>query len=191
MKSLKLLKDKPKFIILENVKGFCNSESHVEWTETLIECGYSWRQYLLTPFQFRIPNNRMRFYMIIIRDDFITTILADNSNSSTRSQDELLSNRDGYSKDISIVYNSIRTCNCVSTERSVINSKSLDTSYVNLEAVDGSSTSLNKLHELGEDDITGPSSVNDLSHYIVPQHNIGIVMTCDIYYHYHIYFMHF
>ena len=158
MQSLEKMTDRPQFIFLENVKGFYQSEAHTQWTETLIRCGYSWRQYLLTPFHFRIPNNRMRFYMIIKRDS--EPIAAGSSPSCDKD--------DGFSKDISLVYNDIRPCQCTSICSSTINGKPLDTTFLNLD-----SSQLHKLHEMGEDDITGPPGVNDLSQYLVPTEDIG------------------
>lgn len=143
MNSLEKMEHRPKFIFLENVKGFCHSKAHAEWTETLVRCGYSWRQYLLTPFHFRIPNNRMRFYMVIRHDD-------------CGSIDD-----DGFTKDSTIVHNDIRFCNCSNIQTCMVNGQSLDTSYLELDK-----SNLHKLHEMGEDDITGPPGVNDISHYV-------------------------
>ena len=155
MKSLEKMTDRPDFIFLENVKGFCQSEAHVQWTEVLARCGYSWRQYLLTPFHFRVPNNRMRFYMVIRKDTTFCTTINDISN-------------DGFSKDISIVFNDIRPCECTNTHSCVIKGKQLDTTFLHLD-----SSVLHKLHEMGEDDITGPPGVNDVSQYLIPREDMG------------------
>ena len=151
MKSLEKMTDRPDFIFLENVKGFYQSEAHVQWTETLARCGYSWRQYLLTPFHFRVPNNRMRFYMVIKKDDDVTK-----------------ASSDGFSKDHTIVHNDIRPCDCTSISSCTINGKPLDSSFLDLD-----SSLLHKLHELGEDDITGPPGVNDINQYLIPRESIG------------------
>lgn len=68
---------------------------------------------------------------------------------------------DGFSKDASIVFNNIRPCMCSETSTATINGKSLDTKFLDLD-----SSMLHKLHELGEDDITGPAGVNDISQYL-------------------------
>jgi site-specific DNA-cytosine methylase len=179
MKSLEKMTDRPQFIFLENVKGFFQSEAHVQWTETLARCGYSWRQYLLTPFHFRVPNNRMRFYMVIKRDS--EPVVGCPSRGSAgdkeeeivgcgvhRSSNTDLHCNDGFSKDKSIVYNDIRPCECDCTRTSTINGKSLDTTFLHLD-----SSLLHKLHEMGEDDITGPPGVNDISQYLVRREDIG------------------
>mmetsp|Transcript_4547 Transcript_4547/g.8763 ORF Transcript_4547/g.8763 Transcript_4547/m.8763 type:complete len:392 (-) Transcript_4547:13-1188(-) len=58
------IKDKPRWILLENVKGFIGSHMLSLWYTCLKECGYSFEEYLLSPTQFRIPNHRTRYYMI-------------------------------------------------------------------------------------------------------------------------------
>uniref|UniRef100_T1ITE8 DNA methyltransferase 2 n=1 Tax=Strigamia maritima TaxID=126957 RepID=T1ITE8_STRMM len=64
LENLKLIRKKPKFILLENVKGFETSETHDLLTQTLNDCGYELNEYLLCPRQFGIPNSRLRYYMI-------------------------------------------------------------------------------------------------------------------------------
>ena len=64
-KLLVSLKSPPKWIVLENVKGFVGSDAHRQWCEQLKARGYSWQGFLLSPMQFGIPNNRMRYYQII------------------------------------------------------------------------------------------------------------------------------
>jgi hypothetical protein len=86
-----------------------------------------------------------------------------SSSGSTVSED-----KDGFSKDISIVYNDIRPCGCDSIRTSTINGKPLDATFLNLD-----SSLLHKLHEMGEDDITGPPGVNDLKQYLVRREEIG------------------
>lgn len=50
--------------MLENVKGFDTSEAHELLIETLIKCNYQFAEFLLTPTQFSIPNQRQRYYLI-------------------------------------------------------------------------------------------------------------------------------
>ena len=159
MESLEKITDRPKFIFLENVKGFCNSEPHLQWTDTLVRCGYSWRQYLLTPFHFRIPNNRMRFYMVIKRDD--------DSES-----------QDGFTKDASVIHYDVRACECSHMRTCNINGAPVDTSYLELDK-----SALHKLHEMGEDDISGPVDVHDISNYTqdVYDNDTGIFVIIIIY----------
>ena len=59
----------PKWILLENVKGFATSIMYSHWCDALREAGFTWRNYLLSPKQFGVPNNRTRFYMICERSE--------------------------------------------------------------------------------------------------------------------------
>jgi tRNA (cytosine38-C5)-methyltransferase len=56
--------ERPDWIVLENVKGFTASRMLQTWKDALRRCGYTWKQYLLSPTQFGTPNHRMRYYMI-------------------------------------------------------------------------------------------------------------------------------
>ena len=69
MELLRTIIDKPRWIILENVKGFVGSSMLALWQECLLECGYSFEEYLLSPTQLGIPNHRTRFFMICERSD--------------------------------------------------------------------------------------------------------------------------
>ncbi|KAG2212202.1 hypothetical protein INT46_000403 [Mucor plumbeus] len=53
----------PDYIFLENVKNFETSQSRKKLVEQLDTLGYEIKEYLLTPTQFGIPNNRMRYYL--------------------------------------------------------------------------------------------------------------------------------
>jgi tRNA (cytosine38-C5)-methyltransferase len=59
----------PRWIVLENVKGFVGSQMLEAWKECLRDCGYSWKEYLLSPTQFGIPNHRTRYYIICEHSD--------------------------------------------------------------------------------------------------------------------------
>lgn len=54
----------PKYILVENVKGFEESETCMKLRETLIKCNFAYQEFLLTPLQFGIPNSRLRYYLI-------------------------------------------------------------------------------------------------------------------------------
>ncbi|KAA0192478.1 tRNA aspartic acid methyltransferase 1 [Fasciolopsis buskii] len=58
---------RPRFIFLENVKGFETSESCYELLKTLDSNNYLYQQFLLSPLQFGIPNCRLRFYLVAWR----------------------------------------------------------------------------------------------------------------------------
>ena len=60
------MRQRPKYIVLENVKGFIDSKVLQVFKRVLKYCGYSYRQYLLSPItSLGIPNHRSRYYMII------------------------------------------------------------------------------------------------------------------------------
>lgn len=67
MNALPQLKAPPSYILLENVKGFEESESCALALTRLKEAGYSYQQFLLTPNQFGIPNSRLRYYLLARR----------------------------------------------------------------------------------------------------------------------------
>lgn len=55
---------RPKWILLENVKGFAESAMCEIWCECLRNNGYSYRSFILSPVEFGIPNHRTRFYLL-------------------------------------------------------------------------------------------------------------------------------
>jgi tRNA (cytosine38-C5)-methyltransferase len=63
MSMLAAMDSPPRWIFFENVKGFRGSTVHSEWSEVLRAKGYVWEEFLLSPTNFRRPNQRMRFYM--------------------------------------------------------------------------------------------------------------------------------
>ena len=60
--------EKPKWIVLENVKGFVGSDMLEEFYDCLGRNGYRWREYLLSPMQIGIPNHRRRYYLVAEKD---------------------------------------------------------------------------------------------------------------------------
>merc|ERR1712212_610523 len=54
----------PSYVVVENVFGFESSSTHQTLMETLDRCGFRWREFLLTPTQFGIPNSRLRYFLI-------------------------------------------------------------------------------------------------------------------------------
>ncbi|KAI7880401.1 TRNA aspartic acid methyltransferase 1 [Lichtheimia hyalospora FSU 10163] len=65
---LKQMEHRPKYILVENVKGFEESDSRDMLVETLKDCGYIFQEFLLTPLQLGIPNSRMRYYLLAKRE---------------------------------------------------------------------------------------------------------------------------
>nr|XP_025038614.1 tRNA (cytosine-5-)-methyltransferase isoform X4 [Pelodiscus sinensis] len=54
----------PKYILLENVKGFETSSARVILVETLEKCGFKYQEFLLSPTCLGIPNSRLRYFLI-------------------------------------------------------------------------------------------------------------------------------
>ncbi|KAF9354345.1 tRNA (cytosine-5-)-methyltransferase [Mortierella sp. AD094] len=54
----------PNYILLENVKGFEESDSRDLLVEALTGAGYEYQELLITPLQIGIPNSRMRYYCL-------------------------------------------------------------------------------------------------------------------------------
>ncbi|KAH8027644.1 hypothetical protein HPB51_007194 [Rhipicephalus microplus] len=61
---LSTLERKPKYVLVENVKGFETSATHATLTQVLQDNGYHIHRYLLSPTQFGVPNSRLRFYCL-------------------------------------------------------------------------------------------------------------------------------
>lgn len=58
------LKILPKYIFLENVKGFDVSKSRDLLLKCMMDLRYDFQEFLLTPLQFGIPNSRLRYYFM-------------------------------------------------------------------------------------------------------------------------------
>ncbi|KAF8927977.1 tRNA (cytosine-5-)-methyltransferase [Dissophora ornata] len=64
MDILPKLNHPPNYILLENVKGFEESDSRDILVESLSGAGYEFQELLITPLQIGIPNSRMRYYCL-------------------------------------------------------------------------------------------------------------------------------
>lgn len=59
------------YVLMENVKGFECSQAREQFIEALEKAGFYWREFILTPTQFNVPNTRHRYYCIARRtNDF-------------------------------------------------------------------------------------------------------------------------
>nr|XP_012230196.1 PREDICTED: tRNA (cytosine(38)-C(5))-methyltransferase isoform X1 [Linepithema humile] len=58
-----------KYILLENVKGFEISEMRDKLIHCVESCGYAYRELILSPCQFGIPNSRLRYYLLAKRNN--------------------------------------------------------------------------------------------------------------------------
>lgn len=54
----------PRFILLENVKGFESSSARDCLVKTLTECGYTFQEVMVSPTSVGIPNSRLRYFLI-------------------------------------------------------------------------------------------------------------------------------
>lgn len=88
-----------KYILLENVKGFENSQARDEVVTCLQQSNFNYEELILSPCQFGVPNSRHRYYLIakkkqfkfIFNDgDLITSIPQEVLNKLPSSKHELL-----------------------------------------------------------------------------------------------------
>ncbi|CAL8293178.1 unnamed protein product [Lota lota] len=54
----------PRFILLENVKGFETSSARESLVNTLKDCRYTFQEILVSPTSLGIPNSRLRYFLI-------------------------------------------------------------------------------------------------------------------------------
>ncbi|XP_029444621.1 tRNA (cytosine(38)-C(5))-methyltransferase isoform X2 [Rhinatrema bivittatum] len=54
----------PKYILLENVKGFEASSARDLLLQTLENCGFKYQEFLLSPTCLGVPNSRLRYFLI-------------------------------------------------------------------------------------------------------------------------------
>ncbi|XP_037017708.2 tRNA (cytosine(38)-C(5))-methyltransferase isoform X3 [Artibeus jamaicensis] len=54
----------PKYILLENVKGFEVSSTRDLLIKTVENCGFQYQEFLLSPTSLGIPNSRLRYFLI-------------------------------------------------------------------------------------------------------------------------------
>ncbi|RCN27288.1 C-5 cytosine-specific DNA methylase [Ancylostoma caninum] len=64
MEKLKEMKNRPSFVLLENVVGFEDSSAHDAVIATLHNLNYGTKECVLSPLQFGVPNSRPRYYLI-------------------------------------------------------------------------------------------------------------------------------
>ena len=57
----------PMYILLENVNHFQHSQSHGMWLEAMKTAGFVCHEFLLSPAQIGIPNERLRYYCLARR----------------------------------------------------------------------------------------------------------------------------
>jgi DNA-cytosine methyltransferase len=98
---LPLLSYKPKYILMENVKGFEQSDTHRQFIQFLNSLSFNYQQFLLSPVQFGIPNSRLRYFLIaksnelpmkfeINKNEIMTTIPKEFKNTIEEMRSHLL-----------------------------------------------------------------------------------------------------
>lgn len=63
MELLLRLAVKPRWIVLENVASFGDSDVCALFKRVLVHCGFGFAEYVLSPVQLGIPNHRLRYYL--------------------------------------------------------------------------------------------------------------------------------
>ncbi|KAL4635309.1 tRNA (cytosine(38)-C(5))-methyltransferase [Arapaima gigas] len=58
------LSQRPRFLLIENVRGFETSSARDSLVKTLKDCGYTYQEFLLSPTCLGIPNSRLRYFLI-------------------------------------------------------------------------------------------------------------------------------
>ncbi|XP_029174580.1 tRNA (cytosine(38)-C(5))-methyltransferase [Nylanderia fulva] len=74
-----------RYILLENVKGFEVSQMREKLVHCMETCGYDYRELILSPCQFGVPNSRNRYYLLAKRKSlkfsFVQPSLKDDLSS--------------------------------------------------------------------------------------------------------------
>ncbi|KAF9084032.1 tRNA (cytosine-5-)-methyltransferase [Mortierella sp. AD031] len=79
---LEKMKTPPQYLFLENVKNFETSRSRHRLVTLLHKMGYVFRECLLAPYNFGVPNDRLRYFLMArLRSSFDTTTTATTSTT--------------------------------------------------------------------------------------------------------------
>jgi tRNA (cytosine38-C5)-methyltransferase len=96
---LRDMKCKPRWLLVENVKGFDGSDTRRLMVDRLQECGYGICEYLLSPTQFGVPNSRLRYYLLaeLIQYNGSSRVIFDANiySQPVKSLNDYLLNEDG------------------------------------------------------------------------------------------------
>jgi len=87
----------PTYILIENVKGFEESDTRQRLVNVLQTRGYHFKEFLVSPADFGVPNSRLRFYLLAkpVSNSFKEDLVVNNSLSpslivSTRQTKQLV-----------------------------------------------------------------------------------------------------
>ncbi|PIK44797.1 putative tRNA (cytosine(38)-C(5))-methyltransferase-like [Apostichopus japonicus] len=77
------LTKKPGYILIENVKGFESSDTRNELVDVLKKCHYSYKEFLLSPTDLGVPNQRLRYFLLAKQQPLIfkETTLTNEENT--------------------------------------------------------------------------------------------------------------
>ncbi|XP_022620798.1 tRNA (cytosine(38)-C(5))-methyltransferase isoform X2 [Seriola dumerili] len=76
----------PRFILLENVKGFESSAARELLVKTLTGCGYRFQEFMVSPTSVGIPNSRLRYFLIAKMSTSFSTQVRSEAMSQARSE---------------------------------------------------------------------------------------------------------
>ncbi|KAF8948516.1 tRNA (cytosine-5-)-methyltransferase [Haplosporangium gracile] len=97
---LEKMKTLPQYLFLENVKNFETSRSRHRLVTLLQKMGYVFRECLLAPYNFGVPNDRLRYFLMArLRSSF------DTPTTST-TQDSLDSKPEKFDPETEVIYTS-------------------------------------------------------------------------------------
>eukprot|EP00929_Paragymnodinium_shiwhaense_P011197 TRINITY_DN11669_c0_g1_i3.p1 TRINITY_DN11669_c0_g1~~TRINITY_DN11669_c0_g1_i3.p1 ORF type:complete len:446 (-),score=87.67 TRINITY_DN11669_c0_g1_i3:378-1715(-) len=82
------LTEPPRWIALENVKGFYGSDACEKWQNALTSAGYTWRPFLLDLASFGVPNHRTRYYLLAERSQRFASHVEAAANGTAREKRE-------------------------------------------------------------------------------------------------------
>eukprot|EP00056_Hartaetosiga_gracilis_P001934 m.48569 g.48569 ORF g.48569 m.48569 type:complete len:446 (-) comp10843_c0_seq2:124-1461(-) len=63
---IETLEHPPKYLLVENVKGFESSNAREPLMKMLQHVGYTFQEFILSPDQFGIPNSRLRYFLVAV-----------------------------------------------------------------------------------------------------------------------------
>lgn len=70
---LPIMQNKPRFLLIENVRGFEDSDTRQILVQVMRQLEFHFREFLISPKQIGIPNSRLRYYMIArLEKDFVS-----------------------------------------------------------------------------------------------------------------------
>ncbi|XP_071850909.1 tRNA (cytosine(38)-C(5))-methyltransferase-like isoform X2 [Apostichopus japonicus] len=83
LQTLPQLTKKPGYILVENVKGFESSDTRNELVDVLKKCHYSYKEFLLSPTDLGVPNQRLRYFLLAKQQPLIfkETTLTNEENT--------------------------------------------------------------------------------------------------------------